>query len=378
MTIGENGRVYLTGTTDSTNFPLGGEAFQNQPAGGGDAFLAILDLSIEGEFGLVYSTYFGGNKRDEPNAIAVDARGRVVIAGATNSDSLPNASGGAQGNGRGSFDAFLLLLNPADNSRYVTYFGGRGNDSASGVAFNERGEIWFSGSTASEDFPVTDDAFRRLPSGFFDGFLVRIDPSVGGLDGLRYGTFFGGSGTDVPTSMVRDASGTLWIAGHTSSPDLPVSASALQRVYGGNTDMFLLRFDPSIAPSNSLVFSTYYGGFGTEIAYALSVANGRAALTGYSMFGGLPVAGSAAQSVPLSLFADSFLAVFDVNSNRPEYVSYLGGNFTDIGTAVSIDAAGAIYTAGYTTSADFPVTDGSTRPNPPGSPNAVITRHVRP
>ncbi len=378
MTIGANGRIYLTGTTDSTNFPLGGEAFQNQPGGGGDAFLVIIDPTIEGELGLVYSTYFGGDRREEPNAIAVDAMGRVAIVGTTNSERLPDLGNAAQGNGRGAFDAFVLVINPADNGRYVTYLGGRGNDSANGVVFDQQGRIWFSGTTASDDFPVTSDAFRPQPSGFFDGFLVRMNPSVAGLDGLQYGTYFGGSGTDVPTSLVRDADGQLWIAGHTNSVDLPTSAGAFQRTFGGNTDMFLMRFDPNVAPANSLAFSSYYGGWGAEIAYGLAVANGRAALTGYTMLGGLPIAGAAAQPLPLSGFPDTFLAVFDLNLSRPEYVTYLGGNFTDVGQSVAIDRAGSIYVTGYTNSADYPVTDGSTRPNPAGSPNSVITKHIRP
>ena len=376
MAIGENGRIYLTGTTDSSDFPLGGEAFQNQPAGAGDGFLAIIDPTIEGEFGLVYCTYFGGNKRDEPNAIAVDPKGRVAVVGTTNSDTLPNISGGAQASLRGAFDAFLLVFDLADNSRYVTFLGGRGNDNATGVAFDAQGQVWFSGSTGSDDFPVTNDGFRQLPSVFFDGFLARINPSVNGLDGLTYATFFGGSGTDVPTALARDANGHLWISGHTNSADLPTSANAFQRTFGGNTDMFLLRFDPELPPANSLAFSSYFGGVGAEIAYGLAVANGRVALTGYTMFGGLPVTTNAAQTSPASSFPDSFVAVFDVAAGRPEYVSYLGGAFTDVGLSVAIDRDGAVQLVGYSNSADFPVTDGSQRSGPAGSPSAVITRYV--
>ena len=84
--------VYLTGRTNSTDFPLTA-ALQAKPGGGGDAFVTKLDLST---FKTVYSTYLGGGGTDSGNGIAVAANGSATVTGETLSTDFPATPGAFQ------------------------------------------------------------------------------------------------------------------------------------------------------------------------------------------------------------------------------------------------------------------------------------------
>jgi hypothetical protein len=379
MAIDAQGRVYLTGITDSIDFRLGGDALQTQIGGNVDAFVSIIDTRIEGEFALVYSTYFGGGNRDEALAIAVTPDGsRVAIVGNTRSEDLPAITGNAQSSLRGGGDAFIMVLDRGANSRWATLMGGDSTDVATAVKWAEDGSLWFAGYTGSSDFPVTFDAYRALPSLAFDGFLMRLDPQRPGLDAILYGTYFGGSGSDVPTAIELTANGQLWVAGHTSSPDLAISTStAPQTDWRGGSDAFLMRFNLNVPPEFSLEYSTYFGGAGFEIVYGMAISGPRVALAGYQMFGGLPSIGNLLQPSPTSAFADNLFVVINTSvagRDAVEYSGYIGGSLTDVSTSIAADAAGSFYIGGYTLSNDFPVTDGSARNNPPANPTGTLVK----
>ncbi|MGQ9863160.1 MAG: SBBP repeat-containing protein [Bacteroidia bacterium] len=201
LALGPNGRVYLTGFTSSSNFPLK-NAYQGS-FGGGDAFMAVLDISQPVSTNqLVYSTYLGGNAGDGGASIVVDGSGKAYVAGNTESVNFPthnayqNVSGGVR-------DAFLAVLNPSLSSSsslvYSTYLGGSDEEYAGSVILG-RGTAIVLGGTYSNDFPTTLE-FLMSHQGDWDHFLAILDPSSG-TAGLLYGTYYGGNGHD--ESPLRD------------------------------------------------------------------------------------------------------------------------------------------------------------------------------
>lgn len=380
MKLDSQGRVVLIGQTFSNNFPLAGNALQTTPKGDSDIFIAVFNPDAGGASSLVYSTYFGGASRDTARAVAIGPNDSINVLGVTISDNLPSPT--TQPNRRGGQDAFVMrtTVNNGGGLEYSTYFGGSNTDDAWGITVDRNNVIWFTGSTGSDDFPLAN-AFQASSTGFFDAYVVGLDPARSGLDALIYGTLIGGAQLDEGRSIALDAQGNLWVAGITFSPDFPITSGAAQSTHGGLTDAFLVRLNPRIDPSQALLYSTFVGGPGTEIVYGLTaIDQNRASLVGYSMSatGSLPTTANAYQKTAKSGFADGMVAIVDTSkSGTPgiEYLSYFGGSSTDVINAVAIDPTNpkALVFCGYTISADLPVTDKSGRSNEPPAPNAFLT-----
>jgi hypothetical protein len=125
---------------------------------------------------------------------------------------------------------------------------------------------------------------------------------------------------------------------------------------------------------HTVEYATYFGGPGFEVAQNFALLpGGRFALVGYTMFGGLPVAGGPLRNSPASGFADAFIAVGNVTGTL-EYATYLGGAFLDVASAVAPSPDGNLVVAGYTTSVDLPVTDGSRLTNAAPLPAGFVTK----
>jgi hypothetical protein len=384
MKLDGQGRVVITGITNSANFPMAASPFQNQLGGDFDTFVSIIDPNQGGAASLVYSTYYGGTGRELAKALAIGPTGNLAVVGTTSADGIPGVTAGAQPNRRGNSDAFVIYFNPRENSlSYASYLGGNGNDSAVAVVLDSANRIWFAGSTGSDDFPLTANGVSMSSTGFFDGYVAAIDPSRRGLDSFIYGSLLGGSRSDEARGLALDRNGKLWVSGITFSTDLPVTANAAQRELAGGTDAFVMQIDPLLSGPAALLYSTYVGGTGFEFVYGLTLLdNNRAALGGYTMSGQLPTTANALKSSPSSPFADGMVAVVNssVSGNAGlEYLSYFGGSSTDVINSVSFDPANPrmLFVAGYTSSMDLQTTDGTTRPNAAPAPSAFAAKILR-
>lgn len=373
------GRVHIVGSTASTDFPIAGFAYQTVHGGGLDGFHTIVDPTQSGDASLILSSFYGGTGRDVASGLFVDNNGVAHVVGSTTSPELPSVSGGLQATNRGGLDAFLFVVDIGNQTplRYSTFLGGSVTDVATAVFKNAAGIVAVGGYTASSDFPVTTDGDRVGLTGQFDGFILLLDLSRAGLDAIRYASFVGASGSDRVRGVIGNPDGSWWLMGDTTSTDLFISPGAYQRDFGGNTDIFLMRFDQSRPAGQKIPYSTYAGGWGFEIPYGFAqVAPGRFAVSGYTMFGGLPTAGFPQQPLPQSEFADAFLLVLDTAvSGTPalQFGTYLGGQFEDIGAGVGVRPNGQIVIGAYSSSPDFPVTDGSKSGSAPGQPAGTLT-----
>ncbi|HYM00319.1 MAG TPA: SBBP repeat-containing protein, partial [Blastocatellia bacterium] len=166
------GNAYVTGDTDSTDFPTVSPFQSANQGGGSDAFVAKLNSAGSA---LVYSTYLGGSKLDGGTAIAVDSSGFAYVTGFTASSDFPVTAPTQQAYGGGAFDAFVAVLNPTGSGAiYSSYLGGSGIDSGFAVASNPQGGLCVMGQTDSKDLPVFN-AFQPSYGGDpSDVFVARI------------------------------------------------------------------------------------------------------------------------------------------------------------------------------------------------------------
>jgi hypothetical protein len=369
IALDASGNAYVTGMTASNNFPTTANAFQTTFGGGtcgtsfcSDAFVA--EVKADGS-ALVYSTYLGGSDADFGQGIAVDNAGSAYVTGSTLSANFPTASP-LQAAGGGNSDAFVTKLNPDGTAlAYSTFLGGADGDFGQAIAVNAAGNAFVAGYTFSTNL-VTVSPLQNANAGSADAFVVELDPPG---TAMVYSTYLGGSGLDRAAAIAVDGSGNAYVAGDTNSPDFPLTAGALQSVTGGGTcgsspcsDAFVAKLGPGGSP---LVYATYLGGTDIDQAAGVAVdAVGNAVVTGFTRSDDFPLAsplqaafgGGTCDLAPCS---DAFITEINPAGTAAVYSTYLGGNDTDFGQAVALDAAGNAYVTGSTASANYPVILGA-------------------
>ena len=376
IALDASGHAYVTGYTNSTDFPVQ-HALQSENAGGYDAFVA--ELSADGA-SLIYSTYWGGSLDDIGTGIAVDSSGNAYISGYTASPDFPVTPGALQANyGGGDHDGFVVKFNSGGAELgYSTFLGGSADDYAYGVAVDSAGDAYVTGATNSTNFP-TLNAFQpnyagglcaMAPNTFpcYDAFVAKLNPAG---SALIFSTYLGGTGSDYGYAIALDGSSNAYMTGYTTSTNLPTTAGAFQRVFGGSYDAFVAKLNGA---GSTLGYSTYLGGSGTQVGYGIAVdSSGCAFVTGYNYGGYFPTANPLqAQNAG---FYDAFVSVLDPTGSSLIFSTYLGGTYDDFGRGISLDPSGDAYVTGATFSLDFPTTSGSFQPSYGGGPyDAFVTK----
>jgi len=219
-----NGLAYLTGFTESNDFPLA--AGTNQ--GASDVFVAALNTTGTD---LVYARLLGGSDADEGNGIAVES-GNAYVTGGTSSANFP-----ASGSYQGVKDAFVAKLNASGGLVYATYLGGSLEDAGFGIAV-QSGNAYVTGKTDSSDFP--GGGFQ----GGRDAFVTKLNTS----GGVAYSRLIGGSGIDTGHGIAVDSTGAAHVAGTADSADFP-AASGARPVERVGARRFAPRLSSAAAPA---------------------------------------------------------------------------------------------------------------------------------
>lgn len=342
VVVDSQGRPYLVGHTQSDNFPPM-NAYQGQYKGQRDAF--VVRFSASGS-SLEYSTFIGGSKTEFAEGIAVDGTGSAYITGSTYSKNdfpIQNALQARLAGGIKS-DAFVTKLGPGGNTlEYSTYLGGPGgprfsfSDRGYGIAVDGTGSAYITGATHSTQFP-TKNPYQSSKAGSSDAFVAKLSPS--GAE-LLYSTYLGGTDADQGRSIAVDIHGSAYVTGYANSSDFPTS-SAVQGTFGGWTDAFVTKLDPS---GSSLHYSTYLGGTKDDIGYGIAVdARGSAYVAGRTPSADFPVH-NAFQEI-LGGGSDAFVSRLSPRGNTLWYSSYLGGESHDEANAIAVDNGGTVYLTG--------------------------------
>ena len=283
ITVDTAGNAYVTGATNSTNFPLANALFSTYRGGTFDAFLTKLNPTGTA---LVYSTFFGGGSFDEATDVAVDDSG-VYLSGVTSSGNFPlkNAFRSFY-SGAGSIsigDGFVTKFS-ADGASlvYSTYLGGNGDDEVLSIALAPEGTVCLTGSTSSTNFPLVNPYQSTFSIAQADSFHVFVSRLSADGSALIYSTYLGGSGdSDFATSIGVDAAGNAYLTGATNSTDFPVT-NAIQSTYQGDLngvgDAFVVKLNSA---GSALIYSTFLGGANDEISSHIKVdATGNAWIVG--------------------------------------------------------------------------------------------------
>jgi hypothetical protein len=372
MTVGPNGDVYMTGATASANFPLA-NASQSTIAGNLGALDSFV-LWLGSTQSMVYSTLFGGGLMDNGTAIATGSNGVIWIAGNTQSTDLPN-SGGFQGSLIGVQNMFVAGFDPSKSGSatkiYSIYIGGTHWDEAFGIAAAPDGTLWLGGGTFSPDIWIQGNAYQGTYGGSGDAYIAHINPGLGS-HALLYASFLGGNGIDEATSLVLDPSGRVVLSGYTLSENFPVTSTAFQTTYGGDTDAFISLLD---TVKGELVYSTYFGGPEPDAAMDLKAdSNGILYVSGYTQSAGLPSTSNALQAA-YDGSVDAFGLKLDptqAGAGGIDYFTYLGSDGLQVAYGVDFDSNGDMYLAGYSSSNILSRIGGPARATSAGNVDAFV------
>ena len=238
------GRAYMTGFTDSPDFPTTAGAFDRTLGGTGDAFVARLDPTLPGVVALGFGTYLGGSgANDTGHAIKLGPGDEPIVLGYTDSIDLPGADTGYDGTIGGSDDMFVARLsNDGSSAPYVSYLGGLSSESLGpdSLEVDDFGRAHVGAETYSASYPSTAGAITACTSGGQVVYTV-LDTEVGGAGSLVTSTCAGpawGLGIGI------DGCGRAAITGFTASAAYP-TVGGYSASLGGTRDAFLMEISPS-------------------------------------------------------------------------------------------------------------------------------------
>ncbi len=233
IAVDTEGNCYITGWTDSYDFPTTPNAYDRTYNGGlSEVFMTQLNASGNG---LVYSTYLGGWAEEEAFDLALDTEGNCYITGQTYSDDFPivNAFNDTYSD---DGDVFVTKINITGNVVFSTFVGGSDDEYGYGIEVDSAGNSYITGWTWSDDFP-TYKSYQSYRKGSLDGFVTVLNATG---TGLMYSTYLGGSNHEESAGIAVDAEGNCYITGYTLSDDFP-TLNAYQSTYNGSSDAFVTK-----------------------------------------------------------------------------------------------------------------------------------------
>lgn len=375
IVVDNAGSVYVTGYTDSVDFPL---ATLGTLASGMDhIFLAKLDPSGSN---LVYADYIGGSGTDYGYALALDRSNNVWLTGSTRSSDFPVLNS-YQSSEPGYQNGFVTKIS-ADGSSllYSTYLGGSGWDEGAGVRVDGSGYVYVAGATSSADFPMVN-AYQPTVSpnqagmpGVY-GFLAKLTPDG---SSLVYSTFLGGSSNVVETcsqgpcwpspfsliyGIAVDANGGAYVTGDTNTYNFPVTTAAYLTTDSAPLNAmigFVAKFDSV----GNLNYSTYFygsSGASTEMTAIAVDSMGSAYVTGYAPSDGtFPITSTSICNPSVSFGGCSygFVTKFDPTGSFLVYSTFLGLYNVAFPMAIVLDASNDAYVSCLTSGSSFTTVSG--------------------
>jgi hypothetical protein len=332
------GDVFVTGCTNSTTGIATSGAHQETFVS--DIATFVVKFSSAGV--RQWGTYYGGSEYEQGIGISCDADGNVFVNGITKSTTGIATSGAHQEiYAGGEYDAFVVKFNSAGGRQWCTYYGGSEEDEGISISCDESGNAFLAGNTKSATGIATIGAHQETyAGGEYDAFIVKFNN-----DGVRqWGTYYGGSLSDLAFGISCEADGDVFATGYTNSTTGIATTGAHQETFAGN-DAFVVKFNADGVRQ----WGTYYGGNGGEQGYGIFCdSGGNVFVTG--------ITGSTSEIATSGAYQETFAGYYDafvlkLNSNGVcQWCTYYGGSGEEQGLGVTCDADGNVFVTGYTES----------------------------
>jgi hypothetical protein len=183
------------------------------------------------------------------------------------------------------------------------------------------------------------------PHAMIEGTLANLNVTI---DVLVYSTFIGGSDEDRSYHLALDDDGNVYVGGTTFSSDFPTTGGYDNTWNGGPSDCFVVK----INATGSVVYSTFIGGSGDDIANGIDVDSaGCVYLAGSTASANFPTVNALDDTLEQM---DGFVCKLNAAGDDLEYSTFLGGALSDDIQDLTVSDDGVICVVGITESSDFP------------------------
>jgi uncharacterized protein DUF11/beta-propeller repeat-containing protein len=321
LALGQNGDIYLTGSTSDPTLPTTPGAHQETCPLQNDGsclsgFVARINTKNSGQSSLVFATYLGApGGQANGRSIAVDLHGDAyVLANSTvdvenvakfGSGKVPpseydNGAWSCKRSSQQSCESFIAKLSGRDGHelRAATLLGGA---AGAGIAVDAALNSYIVGTAVNSFVTTANAAQRTFAGGITDGFATKLNASG---TRLLFSTFLGGSGEELATDVALNNSGMSFITGPTRSKDFPLGRGAFRTTAAS----FQTGFVSALNASGGLYYSSYLGGSGWTTASRIALDPAwNAYVTGDTTDPGFPATANAFQRHLLG-FTDAFVA----------------------------------------------------------------------
>ena len=285
LTLDNTGNVFVTGRTESTDYPANGGYDNTFNGGFEDVFVSKLNNALSS---LLASTYIGGSTDEGADAIIADDAGNIFISGFTYSDDFPTAGMPYDSTHNGSGDIFIAKFNNTLSTlSAATFIGGSNFEESHAIAIDSAQNLFIAGYTGSMEYPSTAGVYDDVFNGNHDAIITKINND---LTEILASTFIGGADDDDCYGLVIERAENVFITGISFSTDYPVTGNAFDATHNGERDIFVSRFTFDLS---ALVESTYIGGVDNDWALDLAIDNAGSVFIGGGTYSDdFPIQGS--------------------------------------------------------------------------------------
>jgi hypothetical protein len=358
IAVDAQGNAYITGNTNSSNYPTTPGAYRSGSIG---REVLVSKINQTGST-LIYSAFIGGRSDDYGQTIVIDANGNTYITGITDSPDFPTTPGAYTTASSYSYRVFVTKLNTTGNALVYSALIGEAMDPS--IALDKNCNAYITGFLAKTNFPTTPGAYKTTGSGIF---ITKLNPA--GSE-LVYSTFIDENGQSYSYSIATDAYGNAYITGQSFFSGYPTTPGAYKTAGSG---IFITKLNPA---GSELVYSTLIGE-GKSNSIAIDT-NGNAYITGNTYYSAnyptTPGAFQTTFSYRDFYSSDVFVTKLNPSGSNLVYSTFIGGRSADYGNSIAIDNNGNAYIAGNTYSSNFPITPGAYQTNFAGDEDAFVAK----
>ena len=252
----------------------------------------------------------------------------------------------------GDYDSSNDLI--IDPLIYSIVIGGNGTEGLYGgkIALDNENNVYTVGTTWSSNFPTTPECFNESYNGDGDVYIFKLNN-----DGstLVFSTFIGGKKIDWGYDLVLDPLSYIYVTGHTSSSDFPITIGCYDVSHNGENDIFVSKLGKD---GKKLIYSTFVGGEDGDFSHSITLdSDNNTYITGRTWSHDFP---TTLHSYDISYNDHNDVFVFKLNfdGSKMLYSTFVGGSEYDVGFCIEVDSEKNAYITGRTKSSDFPITIG--------------------
>jgi hypothetical protein len=297
----------------------------------------LISSTFMGEFSIQPRSYNG-------MAMAADASGNVFVASTSYYDFLPGTAKAYQKDLAGDYDMVITKYSSDLKTLLAaTFLGGTEEETASDIALDASGNVFVAGTTASEDFPLT----ANTHNGRDDAVVAKLSNDLSSLQGAL---LVGGSYTEYAHAMALNESGLPYITGHTFSADFPVTPGAYEYEESGQSEVFVTQLNTALS---AIVASTVFGGPEHDSGEAIAIApgGGHVYIAGGAGYKFPTPNGDKTVIEPGD--RDAMVAMLTGNLSSLSAATYIGGSNADMALSIAFNGGERVYVSGITESKDI-------------------------